>query len=166
VNFRFKDIGGDPLYAKIRDEEIKKSHGCILVFDLFKPDTLEQLYELRDELNHQHRNRHHHKKAYVLVGMKSDLISHFSPRAKGKRLYNVRRAASSFGCRYFELNAFTKNKLCEMFQHILELVYENEHKNEATEHSTMTTQILGAGSTHSEAKYLHNTKLKKGCVLM
>ena len=128
-----------------------------------KPETLEYLYELRDEVIHSYRSRYHQKPAYVLVGMKSDLMSS-NTRRQERMLLKLRRSANSFGCQYYELNPYATEKLDKMFQDVLEMVFENECKNERNENTAMTTQILGAGTTHSEAQHLHNSK-KGSCII-
>ena len=78
-------------------------------------------------------------------------------------LLKLRRSANSFGCQYYELNPYATEKLDKMFQDVLEMVFENECKNERNENTAMTTQILGAGTTHSEALHLHNSN--SSCII-
>ena len=112
------------------------------------------------------RSRLSQKPAFVLVGMKSDLMSS-TTRMQERILLKLRRSANSFGCKYYELNPYTKEKLDKMFRDMFEMVFENERKNERSEHVAMSTQILGAGTTYSEAaKYLHTTKRRDSSCLI
>lgn len=170
VIFTFIDTGGDLEYVKVRDEEIKKADGCILVYDLTKPnETLEPLFELRDELQHVHKHKHHHKIEYVLVGMKSDLSIAVTGKQKEK-LCKARRLASSFVCPYFELNPFNKRKINELFEKITMLVFnkESKRKSDAEQILPMNTPIMSSGTTHADAMELHNKKWHRfsKCIVM
>ncbi len=70
INLVIFDVAGQKRFQALRDVFFRKANGAILVFDLTRPETLDELYEWKQQIDNRLGKDHI---PTILVGNKSDL---------------------------------------------------------------------------------------------
>ncbi|MHA1213786.1 MAG: Rab family GTPase [Candidatus Hodarchaeales archaeon] len=70
VNLIIYDVAGQKRFQTLRDMFFRKAHGALLVFDLTRPETLDELYEWKEQIDEKLGKD---RIPIVLIGNKSDL---------------------------------------------------------------------------------------------
>ncbi|MFX0123593.1 MAG: Rab family GTPase [Candidatus Hodarchaeota archaeon] len=70
VNLVIFDVAGQKRFQTLRDVFFRKANGALLVFDLTRPDTLDELYEWKKQIDDRLGKD---RIPTILVGNKSDL---------------------------------------------------------------------------------------------
>ena len=116
------DIGGQARFKQLRKNFIPGTHGALLIFDITRKPTFDELESWVAEVNEMVGE----KIPMVLIGNKSDLISE-----KG-RIINPREVdlfKKQHDCIYIETSAKTGTKVKEYFRDlIIQVVKAHGHK--------------------------------------
>ena len=70
VNLIIFDVAGQDRFMTLRDVFFRKANGALLVFDLTRPDTLDNLYEWKEQIDERLGTD---RIPIVLIGNKADL---------------------------------------------------------------------------------------------
>lgn len=70
VNLVIFDVAGQKRFQTLRDIFFRKANGALLVFDLTRPETLDELYEWKEQIDNRLGKD---RIPIILVGNKSDL---------------------------------------------------------------------------------------------
>jgi len=70
VNLIIFDVAGQKRFQSLRDVFFRKANGALLVFDLTRPETLDELYEWKKQIDNRLGKD---KIPNILIGNKSDL---------------------------------------------------------------------------------------------
>ena len=70
INLIIYDVAGQKRFQVLREIFFRKANGALLVFDLTRPETLEELYEWQEQID---RNLGQNQIPTILIGNKSDL---------------------------------------------------------------------------------------------
>jgi small GTP-binding protein len=70
VNLVIFDVAGQKRFQTLREIFFRKANGALLVFDLTRPDSLDELYEWKDQIDERLGKN---KIPLVLLGNKADL---------------------------------------------------------------------------------------------
>ncbi|MHA1506795.1 MAG: Rab family GTPase [Candidatus Asgardarchaeia archaeon] len=122
VTLQIWDFGGQMRYSMIADILIKGSDAVLLVFDVTRPITLEELNNIWIPLALKHKKK---DTVMVLVGNKIDL---------GRRidLKYVNDIVSKYKIKYYETSAKENKGLNELFSDIAEKLSERPGRESIT----------------------------------
>ncbi len=70
VNLIIYDVAGQKRFQALREIFFRKANGALLVFDLTRPETLDELYEWQEQIE---KNLGKDQVPSILIGNKSDL---------------------------------------------------------------------------------------------
>ena len=148
------DTAGQERYHAIVSSYFKGAHGCFIVYDITKDQTFEKVEEWYQRVK-ENSNK---DVSFILVGNKCDLENDRTiTKEKGEE------KAKNLNCPFFETSALSEVNIKEIFNAMLENIYE-KNGNELIEENDEERRL--SALSEKAIEITPNTKEKeekKGC---